>query len=531
MITLYDTTLRDGVQREGVCLTLEDRFKIAMRLDALGIAYIEGGFPASNPQDSVFFEQAGRLSLSQAQLCAFGTTVRKGKAPEDDAGLRALANCPASVVTIAGKAWEEQAVEVLGVSSEENLRMIHVSIRYLIEAGKRVFFDAEHYFDGFLHDSSYAAAVLLVARNAGAEVLVLCDTNGGALPHEVYAITKATREALAAAEATPEAAPNVVLGIHAHNDSGCAVANSLEAVRAGAKQVQGTINGYGERVGTCNLLTVLANLQLKMHREIVSPEQMSWLTSMANFVADIFNITPDAHQPYVGSSSFIHKAGLHASAELRQKNAYQHIDPAVVGNFSSLVMSELAGRASLVAKAAQFGIALPLDGGKTQELLETIKLRESEGYSYEVADASLALMLYKQLGAVTTCFTLESFRVIAEKREDGRVMSEATVKLLVEGERHVATGEGNGPVNALDAALRLAIQRFYPQVAQMTLTDYKVRVLDESTGTGAVTRVLIETGNGKTSWGTVGVSNNLIEASWDALVDAITYGLLISAPA
>jgi 2-isopropylmalate synthase len=538
MVTLYDTTLRDGVQREGASVALEDRLKIATRLDALGIAFIEGGFPASNPQDTIFFEQASALPLKQATLSAFGTTAHKGKAAEEDEGLKALAACPASVVTVAGKAWEVQAAEVLGVSPEENLRMIDLSIRFLVQAGKRVFFDAEHYFDGFMHDATYALAALLVARDAGAEALILCDTNGGTLPHEVYKITRATADALAAAQGAGAEAGGAegvvlspILGIHAHNDAGCAVANSLEAVRAGATQVQGTINGYGERVGNCNLLTVLANLQLKMGIEIVSDEQLSWLTSTANFMAETFNITPDAHQPYVGSSSFTHKAGLHASAELRWKNAYQHIDPAIVGNFSSVVMSELAGRASLAAKAAQFGITLSTDDEKTQALLETVKHREAEGYSYEVADASLALMLYEQLGAAVTCFTLESFRVIAEKREDGRVMSEATVKLLVGGERHVATGEGNGPVNALDAALRLAIQRFYPQVENLTLTDYKVRVLDESTGTGAVTRVLIETSDGKASWGTVGVSDNVIEASWDALVDAITYGLLATGTA
>jgi 2-isopropylmalate synthase len=522
MITLYDTTLRDGVQREGVSLALEDKLRITARLDALGIAFIEGGYPASNPQDSVYFSQVGALPLQNATICAFGTTVRKGMAPEQDAALSALAACPAPVVTVAGKAWEQQVEEVLGVSPEENLRMVDTSIRYLVQQGKRVFFDAEHFFDGFKHESGYAMAALLVAREAGAEALILCDTNGGALPHEVYEITKISAETLHAAASGVK----TILGIHAHNDGGCAVANSLEAVRAGATQVQGTINGFGERVGNCNLLTVLANLQLKMGYKVVSPEQLTFLTSTANFVSETFNISPDAHQPYVGLSAFTHKAGLHASAQLRWKPAYEHVDPALIGNFSSIVMSELAGKATLAAKAAQLGIALPTEDSKVQALLDTIKLRDAQGYSYEVADASLALMLDSQMGANVSCFTLESFRVIAEKREDGRVMSEATIKLLVGGERHVATGEGNGPVNALDAALRLAIQRFYPQVSQLTLTDYKVRVLDESTGTGAVTRVLIETSDGKSSWGTVGVSENIIEASWDALVDAITYGLL-----
>jgi 2-isopropylmalate synthase len=520
MITLYDTTLRDGEQREGVNLSVEDKLRIVARLDALGITYIEGGFPASNPTDKAFYEQAGSLALNQAVISAFGTTVHKDVRPQKDEGLRALATCPAKVVTLVGKAWAAQAIETLATSAEENLRMIDSSIRYLARSGKRVFFDAEHYFDGYRDDPSYALAVLLVAWEAGAEALILCDTNGGSLPHEVYDITATTIETL------DEGGVATVVGIHAHDDSGCAVANSLEAVRAGATQVQGTINGFGERVGNCNLLTVLANLQLKMGYEIVSPEQLALLTSTAHFVSETFNITPDAHLPYVGQSAFAHKGGIHASAALRYRNAYEHVEPAVVGNFSHIVMSELAGRASLIAKANELDVMLPADENRVHDLLDTIKLRESRGYSYEVANASLTLLLHAELGEAATCFELESFRVIAEKREDGRVISEATIKLFVDKKRHVATGEGNGPVNALDAALRLAIQRFYPQVADLELTDYKVRVLDESVGTGAVTRVLIEMSDGQSTWGAVGVSDNIIEASWDALVDAITYGLI-----
>jgi 2-isopropylmalate synthase len=520
MVTLYDTTLRDGAQREGVNLTVEDKLRIAARLDALGISYIEGGFPASNPTDRALYEQLGSLPLKQATISAFGMTAHKGVRPEEDEGLRALVACSAEVITLVGKAWALQATEILATSAEENLRMIDSSIRYLIQAGKRVFFDAEHYFDGYRDDPSYALAVLLVAADAGAEALVLCDTNGGSLPHEVYEATLTTITTLR------EGGTDAVVGIHAHDDSGCAVANSLEAVRAGATQVQGTVNGFGERVGNCNLLTVMADLQLKMGYEVVAPEQLALLASIAHFVSETFNITPDAHLPYVGQSAFAHKGGLHASAALRHRHAYEHIDPAAVGNFSHIVMSELAGKASLIAKADELGIPLPDDKEDVQALLDTVKLRESQGYSYEVADASLSLLLRAELGEGVACFELESFRVIAEKREDGRVMSEATIKLLVDGERHVATGEGNGPVNALDTALRLAIQRFYPQVAELELTDYKVRVLDESVGTGAITRVLIDTSDGQTSWGTVGVSDNIIEASWNALVDAITYGLL-----
>jgi 2-isopropylmalate synthase len=520
MITLYDTTLRDGEQREGVNLSVEDKLRCVQRLDALGIAYIEGGFPASNPTDKAFYEQVNSLTLTQATISAFGTTAHKEVPPAEDEGMRALAACPAKLVTLVGKAWALQATEILATSAEENLRMIDASIRYLVQAGKRVFFDAEHYFDGYWDEAGYALAVLLVAAEAGAEALILCDTNGGSLPHEVYAVTQATVETLR------QGGIELPVGIHAHNDAGCAEANSLEAVRAGATQVQGTINGFGERVGNCNLLTVLANLQLKMGCQIVSPEQMALLTSTAQFVSETFNITPDPHLPYVGQSAFAHKGGLHASAVLRSRHAYEHIDPAAVGNFSHIVLSELSGKASLIAKAGELGVALPADDEKVQELLNVVKLRESQGYSYEVADASLALLFHAETGEAPTCFELESFRVIAEKREDGRVMSEATIKLLVDGKRHVAIGEGNGPVNALDAALRLAIQRFYPQVAELELTDYKVRVLDESVGTGAVTRVLIEMSDGQSSWGTIGVSNNIIEASWNALVDAITYGLL-----
>jgi len=521
MITLYDTTLRDGAQREGVSLTVEDKLRIAARLDELGVAYIEGGFPASNPRDIAFFSQAAGLVLKTARIAAFGMTAKKGVAACEDEGLCALAACSAPTVTVVGKAWDRQVEMALEATRDENLRMVHGSVAFLVAAGKEVFFDAEHYFDGYKGNSAYALEVVCAAAAAGAAAVVLCETNGGALPHEVYEITAATRQALAAASAGP-----VVLGIHAHDDSGCAVANTLEAVRAGATQVQGTVNGYGERVGNANLLTVLANLELKMGIEAVGSERLQLLTSTAQFVAETFNIAPDSHQPYVGQSAFAHKGGLHVSAIRRFPAAYEHADPTQVGNFAHIVVSELSGRASLQAKAAQLGITLPSDGTAAQALLDVVKEREAQGYSYEVADGSLALLLRARLGEPAACFKLEAFRVIAEKREDGRVMTEATIKIHVNGERFVATGEGNGPVNALDRALRMAIRRFYPQVDGLELRDYKVRVLDESIGTGAVTRVLIETGDGENAWGTVGVSENIIEASWDALVDSITYGLL-----
>ena len=522
MIQLYDTTLRDGQQREGVSLTVEDKLRIAQKIDALGIAYIEGGFPASNTTDARFYQQVGSLDLKQATISAFGMTVHKGTRPENDEGLRALRDCSAQIISLVGKAWDLHVQKVLEVSATENLNMIADSIRYLIDAGKRVFFDAEHYFDGYKENREYALETLYTAYQAGAEALVLCDTNGGALPHEVFETTRATLEAL------KEKGIDTTLGIHAHDDNGCGVANSLEAVRAGVTQVQGTMNGYGERVGNADLLTILGNLQIKLGYQIVSPEQLALLTPTSHYVSETFNISHDPFQPYVGQNAFSHKGGLHAGARTRYQHAYEHIDPAQVGNFSHIVVSELAGKSSLKTKADQLGILLPDNDQEVQRLLDTIKLKESEGYSYEVADASLSLLLRTELKQEVTCFNLESFRVIAEKSEDGRVMSEATIKLLVDGERFVATGEGNGPINALDTALRLAIQKFYPQVAQLELTDYKVRVLDESIGTGAITRVLIETSDGYSSWGTIGVSDNIIEASWDALVDAITYGLLFT---
>ena len=522
MITLYDTTLRDGEQREGVSLTVEDKLRIASRLDALGVHYIEGGFPASNPTDSRFYEQVQSLDLRQATISAFGMTAHKGVDPYEDEGLRALIDCSAQLVTLVGKASKLHAEKVLGVSAEENLQMIELSVRFIADSNKRVFFDAEHYFDGYCEDPDYALATLIAAFEGGAEALVLCDTNGGSLPHEVFTITGSTIDQLASYGI------ETTIGIHAHNDSGCAVANTLEAVHAGATHIQGTINGYGERVGNADLLSILANLQLKLGYQIVTTEQMAQLTPISRFVSETFNIAHDAHLPYVGQNAFSHKGGIHAGAAMRYEHAYEHINPASVGNFSHIVVSELAGKASLIAKADELGVSLPKDDSKVRNLLNTIKLKEAEGYSYEVADASLSLLLRTELGQKIDCFTLESFRVIVEAREDGQVKSEATIKLLVGDERHVATGEGNGPVNALDAALRLAIQRFYPQVEQLELTDYKVRVLDASTGTGAVTRVLIETSDGESSWGTIGVSDNIIEASWDALVDAIAYGLTLA---
>ena len=514
-LTLLDTTLRDGEQRAGVALTLEDKLKIAYRLDELGIQYIEVGFPASNDRDRQLIERLALQPLKNSKMVAFGSTRHKHTLASDDPGLMALANCSAETVSIVGKAWTEHVEKVLETTRDENLQMVANSIQYLVAHGKQVFFDAEHYFDGYRNNPEYAMAVLHAAQDAGAALIVLCDTNGGCLPFEVYQICKATCAVL-----------STEIGIHCHNDSGVGVANSLEAVRAGCRHVQGTINGYGERVGNADLLITLADLQLKMGYDIVSQEQLARLTELAHSVAAIMNIATDAHQPYSGSNAFAHKAGLHSASVVRHKPSYEHVDPALVGNFARIVISELSGRSALANKAAELGVSLPDSSSELADLLQKVKTRENQGYSHEVAEASLALLLADLTGQGQKCFELESFRVITDKYRGGQALSEATIKLSVAGERVVATGEGVGPVNALDAALRLAITRFYPQVSEFELTDYKVRVLDESTGTSAVTRVLIDTSNGSRSWGTIGVSENIIEASWDALVDSLVYGLL-----
>ncbi|MDR2108208.1 MAG: citramalate synthase [Coriobacteriales bacterium] len=570
MLSVLDTTLRDGQQREGVHLTLEDKLRTVARLDAAGLPYIEAGFPASNPVDAALFAEyaAGRVALRQARLVAFGITRRKNSAVEEDEQLSYLAACAAPAVTLVGKAWSRQVELVLETDAEENLAMVAESVAFLVAAGKQVLFDAEHYFDGYREDPAFALAVLRAAAAAGADVLVLCDTNGGLLPQQVSQMVRETREALAGGGAVPVGAATepraaagathataselsaaaaatgvrsgagagslpvaassaaVKLGIHTHNDSGCAVANALEAVRAGAQMVQGTVNGYGERAGNADLIALLANLELKLNYEVIGAQHLRSLTALSQYVAEVFNIAPDAHQPYVGASAFAHKGGLHASATARLRDAYEHVRPELIGNFTHIVVSELAGKASLQSKAAELGVALPGDESELNSLLSHVKAREEHGYSYEAADASLALLLLSETGSPWQVFRLEGFRVIAEKRADGAVLTEATIKIFVDGERHIATAEGNGPVNALDQALRMALGRFYPQINLLRLSDYKVRVLDESIGTSAVTRVGIETTDGEHSWGTVGVSENIIEASWDALVDSITYGLL-----
>jgi len=514
MITIYDTTLRDGTQREGMSLSVEDKLRVVQRLDDLGVRFIEGGFPGSNPKDMEFFARVKELELANAVVSAFGSTRRKDTAAADDPGLKALLDTGCAALCIVGKAWDLHVEKALDTTLVENIAMVRDSVTFLKEAGRTVIFDAEHFFDGYVANPEYALLVCATAAKAGADAVVLCDTNGGMLPKSIARIVT-------------EVAPRVAapLGIHTHNDSGCAVANSLVAIDAGCTHVQGTMNGYGERAGNADLTAIIPALVLKMGDDCVTRDQLRLLTEVSHFVAETANLSPYPHQPYVGTSAFAHKGGLHASATDKLVGAYEHIDPAAVGNLARVVMSELAGRASLTMKAKELGIDLAAGSDTVGGLLSAIKDREHRGYSFETADASLEILLKKQTGTYRPFFTLESFRCLMEKREDGRVMTEATIKVHCAGERLIATAEGNGPVNALDKAIRLAIGRFYPDLAGMELTDFKVRVLDEKKGTGAVTRVLIVSDDGTQSWGTVGVSENIIEASWEALVDSIEYGL------
>ncbi len=520
-VYIYDTTLRDGEQSEGITLSLEDKLRIVKRLDEFGVDYIEGGYPASNPKDIAFFQQATSMNLENAKIVSFGSTCKKGVAPADDSGLADLLASGAQVVTVVGKSWDAQVERALVTTLEENLRMVGESIAYLKEHGVSVVFDAEHFYDGYKANPAYSLQVIEAAVAAGADSIDLCETNGGALPFEVEEITRTVVERF----------PNQRFGVHCHNDSGCAVANTLAAVRAGCTQIQGTVNGYGERVGNCDILTAIADLELKMGKTTVGPQRLRQLTSVALFVAETCNMAHSTHHPYTGASAFAHKGGLHASAIARFPQAYEHTDPENVGNSTRVLVSELAGKASLVAKAGSLGFDLSDKGQLTQKILDDIKDRENAGFSYEVADGSLAILLHSHMGTFEPHFALESFRVIVDDKEDTNAWakdakSEATIKVHVADKRYVATGEGTGPVGALDSALRLALADAYPALEGIELTDFKVRILDENVGTGAVTRVMIVSSDGQDTWGTIGVSENIIEASWNALVDSIEYGLM-----
>ncbi|MBI4215774.1 MAG: citramalate synthase [Chloroflexi bacterium] len=520
-IQLYDTTLRDGAQRAGISFSVEDKVKIARKLDELGVHYIEGGWPGANPKDAQFFRRARSLRLATSVLTAFGSTRRAGGRAQDDPNLAALLSAETPVVTIVGKTWDLHVTEVLETAPEENLAMIADSVRFLKDAGRRVFFDAEHYFDGYRANPDYALACLRAAAGAGAEVLALCDTNGGALPSQVLAATRAAAEV-----GTP-------LGIHTHNDGELAVANTLSAVAGGALQVQGTINGYGERCGNANLCSLIPALQLKLGHACLPPERLALLAEVSHFVSEVANLAPDPHLPYVGASAFAHKGGLHVSAQMKDERSYQHIPPEVVGNRPRVLVSELSGRANIVHVARGLGLELDPDSPQTQAVLQHIKEQESRGFQYEGAEASFELLVRRAQPGYAPPFELVDFLVLVERRrrpslspEDGEVLSEATVKVKI-GESVVHTaGVGNGPVNALDAALRKGLLQFYPALAAVRLTDYKVRILDETAGTEAQVRVLIESTDGTATWRTVGSSANIIEASWLALADALEFWLL-----
>ncbi|MCC6213942.1 MAG: citramalate synthase [Polyangiaceae bacterium] len=515
VVRLYDTTLRDGTQREGLTLTVEDKLLLLRRLDAFGVTFVEGGWPGSNPKDAEFFARARDARLATATLTAFGATRRAGAPPAHDPNLAALLEAGTSTCTLFGKSSTLHVHEVLRVGLDENLRMIEESVRFLVGEGRRVVYDAEHFFDGHALDSAYALETLRAALAGGAEVLVLCETNGGALPWQVTAAVEAVRGAL-----------DAPLGIHAHDDSGCAVANSLAAVRAGVRHVQGTINGYGERCGNANLVTLAANLELKLGLRCVPDGRLTELTELSRLVAEVANLAPNEHAPYVGASAFAHKGGVHVAAMRRSAASYQHVTPEAVGNRSRVVVSELSGRGNVLSKAEELGVEVA--AGAESAVLEHIKEAEARGFSYEGAEASVELLLRRRRPGWLPRFEIVDFSATVGRRAGTETFAEAVVKVRV-GDRTLHTvADGNGPVSALDAALRKALEPVYPEVSRIHLADYKVRILDGALGTGAVTRVLVTSAAGERSWSTVGASANLIEASLSAVVDGLEYGLAVA---
>jgi 2-isopropylmalate synthase len=518
-VLIYDTTLRDGTQAEGISLTVEDKLKIARKLDELGIHYIEGGWPGSNPKDMEFFERARKLSWKQARISAFGATRKAGMKAGDDPNIRALLEAETPVVAVVGKSWDLHVTTALKTTLEENLSMIRESVGLLKEHGREVVYDAEHFFDGYKANPAYALETLRAAEGAGADWIVLCDTNGGALPDEVREITNRIRRFI-----------RKPLGIHTHNDGDLAVANSITAVSCGVRMVQGTINGFGERCGNANLCSVIPNLQFKMGYRCLEESSLRHLTEVSRYVSEIANMTPLNSQPFVGTSAFAHKGGIHVSAILKNPRTYEHLDPELVGNSRRVLVSELAGASNINYKAQELGIDISQDGDRTRELIAEIKELEYRGYQFEGAEASLELLLRRGCGQYEEFFTLESLKILVEKRpENGNgdgINSEAMIKLRVGDQIIHTAAEGDGPVNAVDNALRKALEEFYPCLKEMHLVDYKVRVLDGKDGTRANVRVLIESADSTGTWSTVGVSENIIEASWQALTDSMNYFLL-----
>ncbi len=514
-IILYDTTLRDGAQTEGISLSVSDKLRIARKLDEFGIHFIEGGWPGSNPKDVNFFKEARKLKLKNSNIVAFGSTRRPNIPAGKDRNLKGLIESGCSFVTIFGKSWDMHVRKVFKINLSENLRMIEDSVTFLKSKGLKVFYDAEHFFDAYKENPKYALKTILVAEEAGADTVVLCDTNGGMLTRDIEHIVRTAKSSL-----------KVPVGIHTHNDSGLGVANTIQAVLAGASQVQGTINGYGERCGNADLVSIIPILKLKLKRECIPNGKIKELTEVSRFVAELCNMRQQNNQPFVGTSAFAHKAGVHINAVMKYPKTYEHIEPGIVGNHRRILVSELSGKSSVLIKAKDLELDLKKESPQARRILKLIQNLEHKGYQFEAADGSFELLIKKALKEYKRFFSLEGFRVIVEKKKDGRLISEATMKLKVNNiEEHTAS-EGDGPVNALDNALRKALTQFYPTLSKMHLSDFKVRVLDEKAGTAAKVRVLIQSQDEKDSWSTIGVSENVIEASWQALVDSIEYKLL-----
>lgn len=514
-VTLFDTTLRDGAQTEGISFSLEDKLKIAKLLDELGVHYIEGGWPGSNPKDIEFFKKVKKLSLKNAKIVAFSSTRRPNIKVKDDKNIATLLAAETPAVSIFGKCWDFHVTDALKTTLEENLAMIKDTVAYAKKAGKEVIFDAEHFFDGYKANEEYALKCLKAATEAGADLLCLCDTNGGTLPHEIQEIVVDVRRMTVRP-----------LGIHAHNDSGCAVAVSSSAVHRGCVQVQGTMNGYGERCGNANLCSIIPILKLKMGYDCVSDEQLARLTDVSRHIAEIANLPQSAHQPFVGRSAFSHKGGIHVSAVTKNPGTYEHIKPELVGNERRVTVSELSGVSNLLVKAKEYGVELKKGSAESKQLIKVLKEMENQGYSFEEGEASFELLLKRTLGLTKPSFELEEFMIETHKAGKKGTMVTAHVKLKVKSKKYDAVGKGDGPVNALDNALRKVLEKIYPQIKNVKLTDYKVRVLDSEAGTAANVRVIVESADETRSWGTVGVSTNVIEASWKALVDAIEYKLM-----
>ncbi len=514
-IRIFDTTLRDGTQGEKVSFSAEDKLRIAERLDQFGVDYIEGGWPGSNPKDMEFFERVKGRDFRNAKIVAFGSTRRPGNTPEGDPNLAAMIEAGTPAISLFGKSWLLHVREALRITPEENLEMISSSIRFLKSHGKEVIYDAEHFFDGYKHDPEYALQTLRAAEEAGADTIVLCDTNGGTFPDEVSRIVGEVRKVI-----------STELGIHAHNDCELAVANSIAAVEAGCRHIQGTINGYGERCGNANLCSIIPNLQLKQSWNCVPEEQLVNLTSLSRFVSEVANLNPDNKLPYVGRSAFAHKGGIHVSAVMKNEHTYEHVPPESVGNMRRVLVSDLSGKSNIQYKSQELGIDLEKYADRVPQIVQRLKELESKGFQFEAAEASFELLVKQMTEPWKEFFTLEGFRVIVEKDAGGEVRSEATLRLICNGNMEHTAAEGNGPVHALDQALRKALRKFYPHITDVQLHDYKVRVLNEKDGTGAGVRVLIDSGDDGGSWSTVGVSQNIIDATWQALCDSFNYYLL-----